>query len=1144
MKFHLRNPIPWYQIMRITFIQLFLSVILSSMAYSSTLNAQNILDKKVSMSLNNTSLQNVLNYLQKNDNVKFIYSNTAINVDQQVSVNADNLSLKTILDQVLKTNGITYEVLKDRIILGRMANPSAAVAMPITGKIVDQNGQTVIGASVLEKGTTNGTTTDINGNFKLNVASPNSVLVIAYIGFNSQEITVGSQTNIAITLVENVKYLNEVVVVGYGTQKRGSVTGAISSVKASDMQDQQLTRIDDALRGRTSGVNVVQSSGAPGSAPTIRVRGVTSINNSDPLYVIDGVVVDNGGLDNINPNDVESIDVLKDAAASIYGSRGSNGVIFITTKKGKQGPPKVSYNGYVGWQAPVSKPALTNAEQYATLRNEAVTNDFDPSKGLPLVLPFSNPAQYGTGTNWQDQIFSNSAMIQNHNLSINGANDKANYYTSFGYLDQQGIVMPSISDYKKFNFTVNTSYKAKKWLTIGENFTYTYTRNKNSMNTNSVFGGPLSSALNLDPITPVVVTDVNSQPNAAIYSNPNIVRNAQGLPYGISPYVSQEITNPLAYTQIQNGNYGYATNLLGSAFVEIEPIAGLKIRSQISAKQAYYGNESFTPIYYLNSSTSNVSNTSFYRENDNNLSWNLDNTATYSRVFGKHTFTALIGTSAQQESASGLNGAFTGLPVNTFNEASPNFSLAPANRIAGGFDNQPYTLASTFARLTYDYDGKWLFTGIIRRDGSSKFGSNNVYGVFPSGQVGYVMSKENWFPKNTFIDYLKLRGSYGVVGNEMSLKPFQYTSLILGGRNYIFGDVNNVGYSPDAPQNPDLRWEQTQTANIGLDATFFQNLTVTFDIYKKLTKGMLQQVQLPGYAGFAAQPWANIGDMENKGVELNLGYNNKIGDLSYNIGGNISYNHNQVTSLGSQINFLTVGTVQSSAYEIGRTAVGQPVGAFYGFTELGTFKSQAEIDAYKSASGALIQPNAKPGDFKWQDVNGDGKIDASDRQFLGNPLPTFTYGVNLSANYKNFDIKVFGQGVWGNKIYQAYRRLDIAAANYPIEALNAWTPQNPTSNYPRLTDLNSNQNNNFTNPSNFYLQNGAYFRIKTLQLGYTLPNSFLKSADIQRARVFLSSNNLATITGYKGYDPEISGGIDMGIYPQARTFMVGLDITL
>jgi TonB-linked SusC/RagA family outer membrane protein len=1030
---------------------------------------------------------------------------------------------------------------------GASSSPTAApvinsrVDISVSGKVLDQTGQSVPGATILEKGTTNGVVADLNGNFKLSVAGPNSVLVVAFIGYSTQEVTVGSQTNITITLAETVKGLNEVVVVGYGTQKRSSVTGAISSVKASDLQDQQLTRIDDALQGRTSGVNVVQSSGAPGSAPTVRIRGITSIINSDPLYVIDGVVVDNGGIDNINPNDIESIDVLKDASAAIYGARASNGVVMVTTKKGKQGAPKISYNGYMGYQGPVSKVQLTNASQYATLRNEAVTNDGG-------TAPFANPSSYGTGTNWQNEIFSNSALIQDHNLSISGANDNANYYTSLGYLDQKGIVDPSISNYKKFNFTTNTSYKLKKWLTVGENFTYTYTRNQNNFNTNSVFGGPLSSALNLDPLTPTVVTNTGAQPNAGIYNQyaNYIVRNPQGLPYGISNYMSQEITNPLAYVQTQLGNYGYATNLLGSAFVEAAPIKGLKIRSQISAKQAYYGSDSFTPLYFLNSSTNNLSNTSQYEENDRNLSWNWDNTATYTRSFGKNNFTALIGASSQQESGSGIGGTFIGEPINTFNQASPNFNLSNANRIANGFDNQPYTQASYFGRLTYDYDQKYLFTGIIRRDGSSKFGSNNIYGTFPSAEFGYVMTREDWFPKNTFIDYLKVRGSYGVVGNEMALAPFQYIATMGSGHNYIFGNGSNeniqIGYSPNAPANPNLKWEQTKTADIGVDATLFDNLSVTVDVYKKLTSGMLQTLQLPSYAGFQGQPWANVGNMENKGIELDLSYKNKVGDFNYSVGGNISYNHNEVTYIGNQINYFTVGSVQSANYEIGRTAVGQPVGEFYGFDELGVFHSQAEINAYKDKNGNLIQPNAKPGDFKWADLNGDGKIDANDRKFLGNPMPTFTYGINFNTNYRNFDLRLFGQGVWGNKIYQAYRRLDIPTANYPIAALQAWTPSNSGSNYPRLSDADP--NNNFKNPSNFYLQNGAYFRIKTLQIGYTLPKSWLDNADVQRVRVFVSSNNLVTITGYKGYDPEISGGIDMGIYPQARTLMFGLDVTL
>ena len=1164
MKFRIRKPILWYKIMKITFSQILIAAVLSSFAYSSPLKAQDILDKTVNMSLGNTTLLDVLNYLQKNNNVSFIYSKNAIDVSKQVNVDFKNQTLKVVLDQVFKNNGVDYEVLKDRIVLGK-SSPSgitintittttgtnggstqAQATFAVTGTVVDQAGLPVIGASVAEKGNeSNGVSTDINGNFKLTVASDQAVLVIKYIGFTTKEAPVAGQAVLKVTITEDVKSLNEVVVIGYGTQSKATVTGAISGVKASDLQDQQVTRIDDALQGRVSGVNVVQSSGAPGSAPTIRVRGVTSINNSDPLYVIDGVVVTNGGIDNINPNDIESIDVLKDASAAIYGSRASSGVILVTTKKGKKGPAKLTYNGYVGWQQPVSKVKLTDASQYATLRNESVTNDGG-------TAPFANPASLGVGTNWQNQVFSNDAMIQNHNLSLSGANDNATYYTSFGYLDQQGIVDPSVSDYKKFTFTTNTTYKVKKWLTVGENFTYSYTHTQNAFNNNSVFGGPLSSALNLDPLTPTLQLNPSASANPNDYANPYAVRNGQGQLYGISSIIGQEITNPLAYIQTINGNYNYGTNLLGSAFAELSPIAGLKIRSQISGKQAYYGQDSFTPLYYLNSSTNNLSNTSQYEENDHNLSWNIDNTATYTRSFGLHNFTALIGQSAEEISQSGIGGTFIGEPVNSFNLASPNFALPNANKIAYGYDNQPIHHASVFGRLTYDYDQKFLFTGIIRRDGSSKFGSDNIYGTFPSAEAGYVVSKEDWFPKNSFVDFFKVRGSYGVLGNEMALNPFQYAATIGSGRNAVFGngstEVDQIGYSPNAPANPNLKWEETKNADLGFDATLFKNLTVNFDVYRKQTDGILEQLQLPAYAGFSGQPSANVGNLVNKGVELNLGYSDHLGDFRYNLGGNISYNNNKVTNLGDQINYYTVGTVQSSNYEIGRTAVGEPVGEFYGFQELGVFHSQAEIDAYKNKSGQLIQPNAKPGDFKWEDVNGDGKIDANDRKYLGDPLPTFTYGININANYKQFDFKLFGQGVWGNKIYEGYRRLDIPQANYPIAALNAWTPANSGSNYPRLSD--SDPNNNFKNPSNFDLQNGAYFRIKTLQFGYSIPPTWAKAADVQRVRLYVGCNNLATITGYKGYDPEVgavggnNGGIDMGLYPQARTYMVGLDVSL
>jgi TonB-linked SusC/RagA family outer membrane protein len=1009
----------------------------------------------------------------------------------------------------------------------------------IKGKVTDKAGQALIGVSVKVQGTSTGSVTDVNGNYSLN-AQPNATLIATYVGYANQSVGVGGQSVVNITMTEETTNLNDVVVVGFGTQKKSVVTGAISRVRGSDIQDQQVVRVDQALQGRTSGVTVVSSSGAPGSAPIVRVRGVTSRVQADPLYVVDGVVL-NGGIETVNPADIESMEVLKDASAAIYGSRSSNGVILVTTKKGKNGAPQVSYSGYVGIQSPVKKVELANATQYATLRNQAFAND---GKTTPM---FANPQSYGTGTNWQDQIFSNNALIHNHNLSVSGGSDKSTYYTSIGYLEQQGIIFKDLSNYKRLNVAANSTSKVKKWLTFGENLSYSYQKNVSNFNTNSEFGGPLSSALNLDPITPVVVDNISAQSNASTYTAQSqyLIRDELGRPYGLSPYVQNEMSNPLAFRQTVQGNYGWSHNLLGNAYLEIEPITGLKIRSTVSGKQSFWGNESFTPLYYLTPNANNVSQTSANRGSNRNFTYNIDNIASYNRAIGLHNFTALIGTSAQKLSETGLNGTYNGLPVFNYQQSSFNWSLPAANRVAGGYEAQPYTIASYFARAIYNYDEKYLFTGIIRRDGSSKFGSNNVWGTFPSAQVGWVVTREKFFPQNTFVDFLKLRGSYGITGNEMALSPFQYTSTVSGGRNYVLGDQLVIGNAPNAPGNPDLRWEETRQADIGLEAVIFHDFNLTLDLYSKQTKGMLQQVQLPSYGGYSGQPFYNIGDMTNKGIELELGYRKKIGDFNFNASGNIAYNHNKVTSLGTSVfatEYYTDGNVQSTSYEIGRTQVGQPVGAFYGFNNLGIFQSQNEIANYKSSNGTVIQPNAKPGDFKWEDINNDGKIGQEDRKFLGSRLPSWTYGFTFNSSYKAFDLKIFGQGVWGNKIYQAYRRLDLPNANYPIAALNAWTPSNPSTTYPRLTD--NDPNNNFKYPSNFYLQNGAYFRIKTLQIGYTIPKSVLQKVDINRLRIYVSSNNLATVTGYKGYDPEISGGIDRGIYPQARTFMFGLDLTL
>jgi TonB-linked SusC/RagA family outer membrane protein len=660
----------------------------------------------------------------------------------------------------------------------------------------------------------------------------------------------------------------------------------------------------------------------------------------------------------------------------------------------------------------------------------------------------------------------------------------------------------------------------------------------------------LSDAINLDPLTPTVVTDINAQPNAATYNNPAyapyLVRNAQGQPYGISNYVSQEIVNPLAQVQLQNGNYNWSHNLFGDAYFEIDPIKGLSIKTEIAAKQAFYGTESFNPLYYLNASTSNLAQNSQSRSMNQNLEWNWDNTATYTHSIGKHNFSILAGTSAEQESGTQVGDTNYGEPISTYQQASFDFALPQAQRFGYGGDNEPQRLASLFGRVTYDYDQKYLLQGEIRRDGSSKFGPDNIYGTFPSVSAGWVVTKEDWFPKNTFVDNLKLRASYGVLGNELALQPFYYSPIVSGIGSYAFGPEGSetlvTGYGPQSLANPNLQWERDKSTDIALDATLFHDLTVTLDFYKKVSDGLLMQIPLPAYAGVTNAPYSNAGGITNKGIELQLGYNHKFGDFAVNFNGNISYNKNVVTNL-NVLPFINAGSWQGgNPSNIQRISVGEPIYYFYGYKVTGIFQSQAQINAYKDASGNLIQPNAKPGDLIYADPTGVGPIGPSDRQYLGNPFPNIYYGFNFDVSYKQFDLSVFGQGVSGNKIFQEYRRLDIATANYPIAALNAWTPGNTNTNYPRLTDADPNGNYNI--PSSFDLQSGAYLRIKTLQLGYTLPKSLTSKWDVNRVHVYVGGDNLFTITKYTGYDPEISGGVDQGVYPTAKTVRVGLDVTL
>jgi len=1021
------------------------------------------------------------------------------------------------------------------LIISELANAQSG---SVSGTVSDADGP-LPGASVVMKGTNTGVTTDFDGNFSISGGiDNNSILVFSYVGFESQEIVVGNQSIINVQMQEAKGYLDEVVVIGYGSQKKSVVTGAISSIKQSELKDIPITRVEQTLQGRISGITISANSGQPGSSSTVRVRGITTLGNNEPLWVVDGVIVDSGGIGYLNQSDIASVEVLKDAASqAIYGARSAAGVILITTKKGSTGKLRVNYNGYTGVSSAARTLDLLNATQYATLLNEKSVN------GGGNVL-FTNPESLGIGTNWQSVIFNDNAARTSHELSVSGGNGVSSFYGSFGMTDHEGIVMSNISNYVRKNIRLNSTHKISSKLTIGQTLGYSNEKNVGIGNTNSEFGGPLSSAINLDPITPSVETDPLLT-GFAPYTNVGVFADSNGNPYGISSLVAQELTNPLAYQKSRLGQYGWSDNFVGNMYAELELMEGLKIRSTIGAKLAYWGYDSFTPVSYLNAATI-VSQNNISRGTNKGFGWNLENTISYAKQIDDHNFSVLLGQGAYVANiTSGETVTYYGIPVDNYKDASFNFSVPIDQIVASAYSGTEHRVTSLFTRLTYDFNEKYLFTAIIRRDGSSRFGSNNKYGYFPSFSAGWVPSREGFWKENNIVNQLKIRGGYGVTGND-NIGDFKYLSTVGGGRNYAVGSAGNItiGNSPDAPSNPDLKWEETSQLNIGFDTRLFNKFTATFDWYKKVTTGILQQVTIPGYVGAIGFPTGNVADMENTGIDLELGYANQFREVNLSLNGNISFIENEVTYLGNNVDFISGGeSIQSTTYPITRTQVGLPIHSFYGFQTNGIFQNQSEIDAYVNSEGVVIQPDARPGDFKWVDVDDDGDIDSDDRDFLGNSLPKVTFGLTLNMDYKNFDLMVFGQGAAGNKIFQGLRRLDVSNANYQTSALGRWVGEGTSSDFPRLTT--SDTNNNFSNPSDFYLEDGDYFRLKTVQIGYTLPSSLLDKTGIQRLRIYLTAENLITFTKYSGYDPEIGGGvmgIDRGYYPQARTNQIGVNL--
>ncbi|MDA0317402.1 MAG: TonB-dependent receptor [Bacteroidetes bacterium] len=1009
----------------------------------------------------------------------------------------------------------------------------------LTGQVIDNNNMPLPGVSVVIKGTTAGTITDFDGNYNLNTElSDSTVLVFSYVGFKTQEIVVDGQSVINVLMEEDTSLLDEVVVVGYGTQKKSVITGAISGVKQTELEDLPITRVEQTLQGRVSGVTIAATSGQPGSNSTVRVRGITTLGFNEPLWVIDGVVVDSGGIGFLNQSDIESVEVLKDAASqAIYGARAAAGVILITTKKGKSGKLNVNVNSYTGVSSASRQLDLLNAREYATLLNEKYVNGGG-------TIQITDPASLGEGTDWQSVIFNNSAMRSQHELSLSGGNDVSKFYASFGYNKQEGIVMSDISNYTRKNIRLNSTHDISDKIRFGQTLGYSNEKNVGIGNTNSEFGGPLSSAINLDPTTPIVETDPILAGQAP-YTNGGIWRDNNGNPYGISNFVAQEMSNPLAYQKTRLGNYGWSDNFVGNTYVEYEPIEGLQLRSTVGVKLAYWGYRSFTPVSYLNAATI-VNQNNISRGTNQGFGWNLENTISYSKRIRDHNFSVLLGQGVYADNITfGESVTYYDIPVDNYSDASFNFSVPQEQINAYSYEGVEHRVTSLFSRLTYDFDEKYLLTAIFRRDGSSRFGSNNKFAFFPSFSAGWVPSREEFWNDNDIVNQLKIRGGFGVTGSD-NIGDFQYLSTISGGRNYTIGNPGSIviGNSPNAPSNPDLKWEETSQLNIGFDTRLFNDISLSFDWYKKTTTGILQNIAIPGYIGAIGDPVGNVADMDNSGYDIELGYNKSFGEFDLSFNGNVSYVENEVTHLGNGVDFLSGGaSIQSTNFPITRTQVGQPVNSFYGFKTNGIFQNQAEIDSYVNSSGVVIQPDAQPGDFKWVDLDDDGDIDSDDRGFLGSSLPKFTFGFSLNLDYKNFDFFMFCQGASGNKIFQGLRRLDIVNANYQTAALGRWVGEGTSNTFPRLTTNDT--NNNFSNPSDFYLEDGDYLRLKTIQIGYSLPDSILDKLGIDKLRVYYTAENLLTFTKYSGYDPEIGGGIfgiDRGYYPQAVTNQLGINL--
>lgn len=1104
----------------------------------------------IDLKLKNASLTEVFRAIEEKSGFNFVCNEKILNKHLQINAISDSESLGNILKKISQQTGLAFKRIDDNIHISERAGKEhviqevmkSAFAVLVSGTVTSQaDGQTLPGVLIAVKNSGTGTVTDIDGKYSIEVPNESSILVFSSIGYLSQEVALNGRNIVDVALAEDVKSLEEVVVVGYGTQLKREVTGSVSQVSGEDLKNMPIRSATEALQGQSAGVMVTSTGGSPGTPPAVRIRGVGTVNNNDPLYVVDGLPQSDIGW--LNPNDIASMDILKDASStSIYGARAANGVIMITTKGSQGGEERsvITFDSYIGFQNPIKTYDMMNAAQFMEYKNLANVNaGLDPffSESQQVAVLQFLKANTGSeeGTNWWNEIENKNAKVQNYNLSFSGSTKNLSYRSSLSYMDQEGII--NGSDYERFSWRTNFNHKPKEWLNVSGNIALINEGRGNVLENSPGFNTAFIAFV-ADPISPVFRTDLTDIPDF-IDNALFLDRIDQNNPWSLySPILFSNKQNPVAQTDIYNENKWEGIGLKGGGAIDIRFFDWLKWRTNIGVDLSRGASDSFTPEYFLDGDqfTSNaivgksISKTNYYQ---------VENTLSFEEDFGAHRLSALIGTSAEE-----WEGESTGASREGF------VSNDPTQRIISGGSINPQasgskwgsTLHSYFSRLFYSYDDRYMLTANFRYDGSSNFGPENKWGAFPSLSVGWNFSEESFLENTSWLSYGKLRASWGAIGNQ-NISRGAYLSTYSGNMGYylfgssylpqLMGGINYIG-------NRDIQWEETKQTDIGLDLLFFQGrLSVALDVYQKTTDGMLLSVPIPSYLGYPNSPWSNAGKVRNRGFESEISYRDQIGDFSYSIAANASTVQNKVLSLGQGEPISGGGWI---SYTTTMTRVGMPIGYFYGFKTDGIFQSQTEVDAH-------VQEGARPGDLRFVDLNNDGVLNDEDRTNIGDPFPDLTYGLRLGGELKNFDLQILMQGMIGNEIMNISKidmRSGVGWYNAPKDLMEeAWSPSNPSNSQFQINSTN--QNN--LQISDWLVEDGSYLRIKNIQLGYTLPDALVKKADIQQIRIWAGGYNLFTFTKYSGLDPEIgsssplSMGVDQGYYPQASSVMFGINAT-